>query len=202
MKRAPAPLLLLAFLVGCSPSEPPAETASTSAPAATSSTAPSPPPAATPGEGRVILAPGATFPLPESWAPEPPSSQMRLAQARIPGPGGEGQLAVFFFGAGSGGGVEANLNRWAGQMEADAAPQRGSFVLGTWKVSWIEVAGTLKPSTMGGGPTEPQPGSILLGAVVEGEGGPWFFKATGPAATIEAERESFMNLLKSGRPRS
>jgi len=105
-------------------------------------------------------------------------------------------------GAGSGGDVEANLNRWAGQMEADAAPQRDGFVLGTWKVSWIEVAGTLKPSTMGGGSTQPQPGSILLGAVVEGEGGPWFFKATGPAATLDAQRESFMDLLKSGRPRS
>jgi hypothetical protein len=127
---------------------------------------------------------------------------MRLAQAAIPGPGGEGQLAVFFFGTGSGGDVEANLNRWAGQMEADAAPRRDGFVLGTWKVSWIEVSGTLKPSTMGSGRTEPQPGFILLGAVVEGEGGPWFFKATGPAATIDAERESFMDLLKSGRPRS
>lgn len=199
MQRALASLLLLALLPGCSPGEPAAPAASPSAdPAAT----PNPLPTSASGGGASIDVPGARFVLPQGWTVETPSSQMRLAQAVIPGPGGDGQLAVFFFGAGSGGDVEANLNRWAGQMEADAPPRRDGFVLGTWKVTWIEVAGTLKPSTMGGGPTEPQPGWILIGAVVEGEGGPWFFKATGPAATIDAERESFMNLLKSGRPHS
>lgn len=201
MKRAFASLLLFALLPGCSPKEP-ASPPPAAAPPAAPATAPAARPASAGGGGRTISVPGATFVMPESWSSETPSSSMRLAQAAIPGPGGDGQLAVFFFGAGSGGDVEANLNRWAGQMEADAAPLRDGFILGTWEVSWIEVSGTLKPSTMGGGPTEPQPGWILIGAVVEGEGGPWFFKVTGPAATIEAERKSFMDLLKSGRPQT
>jgi hypothetical protein len=125
---------------------------------------------------------------------------MRLAQAMIPGDAGPAQLTVFYFGPGGGGGVEANLDRWIGQVQADDDPEREDFALGDWNVSFVEVTGTLLPSGMGTGPTVPQPDSKLLGAVVDGEGGPWFFKATGPAATLEAQRDAFLDLLKSGRP--
>jgi hypothetical protein len=49
-------------------------------------------------------------------------------------------------------------------------------------------------------PSVPQPDSRLLGAVVEGEGGPWFFKLVGPAATVEAARDEFFTLLRTVRP--
>ena len=55
------------------------------------------------GDGTVIALPGATFELPAAWQQEEPSSSMRAAQAQIPGDGGNGQLTVFFFGAGGGG---------------------------------------------------------------------------------------------------
>ena len=135
------------------------------------------------------------FELPEGWQETQPSSQMRLKQATIPGPGGDAELAVFFFGTGSGGGVEDNIERWIGQMEPTGEPQRDSFESGQYRVSWVEVDGTLKAGTMGG-PAEAQPGSTLLGAVVEGPGGPWFFKATGPEATLEAERDAFLGMLR------
>src|SRR5215218_7412143 len=60
---------------------------------------------------------GIDFDLPSGWQAETPSSGMRLAQATIPGASGPGQLAVFFFGPGGGGGVEANIQRWIDQME-------------------------------------------------------------------------------------
>ena len=44
-----------------------------------------------------------------------------------------------------------------------------------------------------------QPGSRLLGAVVEGEGGPWFFKATGPDATLAPQRLPFRGMLQRAR---
>lgn len=135
------------------------------------------------------------FELPAGWQETQPSSQMRLKQATIPGPGGDAELAVFFFGPGSGGGVEDNVQRWIGQMEPTAEPQRDSFESGDYRVTWVEVDGTLKAGTMGG-PAEAQPGSTLLGAVVEGPGGPWFFKATGPEATLEAERDAFLGMLR------
>lgn len=140
------------------------------------------------------------FTLPAGWQSETPSSNMRLAQASIPGPGGPGQLAVFYFGPGSGGDAESNIQRWVGQMEPEQGtePSRQTFETENgFRVTWVDVAGTLLPSTMGTGPTTPQPNSRLLGAVVEGPGGPWFFKATGPKTTLDPEREKFLEMLRS-----
>jgi len=199
---------MTATLIGCSDSgtaTPQSEPKASAAPPA----AAQPPSAATPAAtdaaqamtDRIVVVPGALFTLPEGWVQQPPSASMRLAQAAIPGEAGAGELTVFHFGAGGGGGVEANLQRWANQVQPDPGTgiARDSFTLGAWNVSWIEVAGTLKPSSMGVGPSEPVPGSRLLAAVVEGPGGPWFFKATGPDATIAAQRDAFLDMLKTGR---
>jgi len=155
-------------------------------------------------EGVQIIAAGAVFTLPSPWRSEPPSSSMRLAQASIPGPGGDAHLTVFHFGVGGGGGVESNLQRWAGQVEVapGSAPSRDSFDSAGLAVTWIDVQGILKPSMMGTGPTTPQPDSELLGAVVEGPGGPWFFKATGPASTLAAARPAFLEMLRGIRIQS
>lgn len=191
-------------------STPPADTSASTPPPAASNPGSEPfapmssrgtPVTAAPGASAATNA-GILWNLPEGWQEQAPSSSMRMAQAAIPGSGGAGELTVFFFGPGGGGGVEANLQRWVGQIEAPqgAQPQHGSFeVDGGFRVTWVEAAGTLKASQMGTGPTTDQPGYRLLGAVVEGEGGPWFFKATGPDATLTAQRDAFMGMLRSIR---
>ncbi|MEM9294026.1 MAG: hypothetical protein AAGD01_20280 [Acidobacteriota bacterium] len=143
---------------------------------------------------------GIQFQIPEAWQEQAPSMSMRYAQARVPGPGGDGQLTVFYFGPGGGGGVQANLDRWAGQVASSAAPKQERFDVGGLTVNFIEADGTLKASTMGVGPTEDQPGYGLLGAVVEGPGGPWFFKVTGPSETLASQREAFLGLLRGIQP--
>ena len=216
------PLLVLS-LAACGQKESaPSESASTGMPpaAAPSASAPSAPsaPAApsdsAPGtlssRGDTVPAGGAPaaqgagldFDLPATWKSQPPDSQMRLAQAAIPGPSGDGQLAVFFFGPGGGGTVEANIQRWIDQMEPPKGsnPKPETFQTSKgFKVTWIDVVGVLKPSSMGMGPAKEQPGSRLLGAVVEGPGGPWFFKVTGPDSTIAGQRDAFLTMLKSAR---
>ena len=141
------------------------------------------------------------FDIPGNWQQQPPASQMRMAQATIPGAGGPGDFAVFFFGPGGGGGVEDNIQRWIDQMDPTPGsnPQPETFDANGFRVTWIDVSGTLKPSNMGTGPATEQPNSRLFGAVVEGPGGPWFFKATGPEATLSAERENFLKMLRSVR---
>ena len=139
------------------------------------------------------------FDLPAGWQTQPPSSNMRLAQATIPGPGGSGEFAVFYFGPGGGGTVDANIDRWIGQMETQDRPKPETLEIDGYKVTWIDVRGTLKPSTMGTGPSTAQANARLLGAVVEGPGGPWFFKATGPEATMAPARDAFVAMLKSVR---
>lgn len=149
-----------------------------------------------------LVVPGARFDRPAGWTFRQPSSSMRLAEAEVPGDDGAALLTAFFFGAGGGGGTEANLQRWAGQLEAEPGtePIRESFEVGNYSVSTISVEGTLQPSQMGGGPSEPAPGSKLVGAVVEGPGGPWFFKLTGPVATVTGAEPAFDAMLRSVRP--
>lgn len=141
------------------------------------------------------------YTVPAGWQAEPPANEMRIGQATIPGAGGPGNLVVFYFGPGGGGGVADNIQRWVDQMEPEAGanPQPETFDANGFRVTWIDVSGTLKPSMMGTGPSTPQPNSRLLGAVVEGPGGPWFFKATGPQATLTAERDNFLQMLRSVR---
>jgi len=141
------------------------------------------------------------FELPAAWPQSKPSSSMRIAQATIPGNAGSGELAVFYFGAGQGGGVDANIDRWVQQMDVSSneSPKRDAFQVGDFTINWVEVGGTLKAGSMGMGPGSAQPNYRLLGAVVEGPQGPWFFKATGPDETMQAERPTFLAMLRTMR---
>ena len=149
----------------------------------------------------VVQLPGLTVVLPDGWQQVPPSSTMRAAQATIPGAGGAGELTVFFFGTGQGGGAEANLQRWMQQIAPDpgSEAERTTFEGDGLRITCVDVHGTLQPGQMGMGPSEPQADSRLLGAVVEGEGGPWFFKATGPEKTLGPQRNAFLAMLHSAR---
>ncbi|MEM6705564.1 MAG: hypothetical protein AAF690_22790 [Acidobacteriota bacterium] len=184
------PLLLAttALLLGCAGDS----TASEPAAEPTPESAPAPAPAG----GTPITAEGLTFNLPDGWTPEEPSSSMRIGQATIPGSGGAGQLAVFFFGPGGGGGAEANISRWVSQVASSDEPLRETFASGNLSITWIDSSGTLKRSTIGSFPTEDMPDYRLFGAVVEGEGGPWFLKAVGPQATMAEQRDAFIAMLK------
>jgi len=208
-------LLLLLPLAACKRSEetPPPAAATPESGAATAPEA-TPDGGGTPvgtisSRGEQVPAPGAgaaqegsiQFDLPVTWQSQPPASSMRMAQASIPGAGGPADLVVFYFGPGGGGPVEANIQRWIDQMDPapGSNPKPETFETHGYRVTWLDVSGTLKPSNMGTGPTTEQPGSRLLGAVVEGPGGPWFFKAAGPDATLSAERDNFVKMLRSVR---
>lgn len=142
---------------------------------------------------------GLLFDLPAAWRGSQPTSSMRIAQAAIPGPGGDGELAVFWFGEGQGGDVESNIQRWIGQMTVapGTTPRRDRFDANGLAVTWVEVDGTLSASAMGNASGSEQGGWRLYGAVVEGPGGPWFFKATGPEATLAGQRDAFLGMLRS-----
>ena len=164
--------------------------------------APAPAPAAPDATGAAAPANDAKlrFDLPKGWTSVPPKSSMRFAQATIPGPAGAGELAAFYFGPGQGGTPDANIERWIDQVEQGAGtpkPERGNLEANGLKITWVDVHGTLKPSTMGMGPSAPIPDARLLGAVVEGPGGPWFFKATGPDKTLGPQKDAFFGMLKS-----
>jgi hypothetical protein len=155
--------------------------------------------ASTPAGGDAVQLEHLTFVLPSGWKQVPPSSGMRVAQAVVTGPGGPAEMAVFNFGVGQGGNIEANIQRWVGQVELapGTTPQREQFDANGLRVAMVDVKGTLKAGQMGMGPAQAQPDSRLLGAVVEGVGGPWFFKITGPDATLGPQRDAFVAMLHS-----
>jgi hypothetical protein len=157
----------------------------------------------TPNSQQAAAAAGSIdFDLPKAWQAEKPKTSMRLAQAAVPGPGGAADFAVFYFGPGGGGPVQANIDRWVGQMEGAAKPTPETFETHGYKVTWVDVKGTLKPSQMGMTNDAPISNARLYGTVVEGAGGPWFFKAQGTDATLGSQRDAFLAMLKSVRPKT
>jgi hypothetical protein len=130
---------------------------------------------------------------------------MRKATYKVPAAAGDsegGEVAVFYFGAGQGGGVEANVQRWIGQFSGVEASSilRGEQSAGGFKAHLVEIpSGTYTDSmaAMHGGAVTPKDKYALLGAIVETPAGPYFFKFTGPKATVAGAKPDFVGLLQS-----
>ena len=168
-----------------------------------------------PRPARILALPGETSPakppssvleweVPAGWIVEQPASSMRVAQYRVPGAGGDGECVVFYFGPGQGGDPTANAVRWARQF----TQPDGSSSLDVMQVTelrqtrvpvrLVEVTGIYDGGmTMTDAPAEKKPGYMLLGAIAEGQNAPWFFKFTGPEATVKAQRPAFVSMLQS-----
>ena len=177
-------LLLLAFVIGCkSDKETVQETVTVSADA------------------------DLHFTAPDSWTREQPKTKMRKAQFRLPGVDGmeDAELTVFVF-PGTGGTVEANLQRWFGQFkQPDGRPSASRATItdievNNLKVSVVYLTGTyLKSSSMmmmGGEITE-MTDYAMLAAIVETPRDPWFFKAIGPKNTIDHWRADFDKFVQT-----
>jgi hypothetical protein len=141
---------------------------------------------------------------PKGWIEEQPSSAMRKAQYRVPGPGGDGECVVFYFGPGQGGAPMENAQRWASQFrKADGNPatdqaRTSTVTVGELEVLMVEVAGTYAGGmSMGMPAAEEKPGYMLLGAIAEGPDANWFFKLTGPEETVKSQRAAFEQMAKS-----
>jgi hypothetical protein len=149
-----------------------------------------------------------TWDVPEGWEEVRPDSPMRLAQFRVPGPEGDASLTVFYFGPGQGGDPMANAVRWAEQFDqpdgtSSVERMQVTDLEGSLPVRLVEVTGTFDGGmTMTAAPPVEQPGWMLLGAIAQGPDAPWFFKLTGPEATVRANRERMVGMMRSLRPAS
>jgi hypothetical protein len=157
---------------------------------------------APPGPGHAA-APGLHWDLPAGWVAETPASNMRLARYRV---GDDGECIVFYFGPGQGGDPASNARRWGSQFKQADGVTSEDLVEVTWledstvPVMLVEVGGTYDGGmTMTAEPARPQPGYRLLGGIAEGADAPWFFKFVGPEATVQAEREAFVGMMRSIR---
>jgi hypothetical protein len=156
--------------------------------------------AAPPATGSPTSAAGLTWTLPTGWKVEAARS-MRVATYSVPAVPGDAEgaeCAVYYFGAGQGGGVDANLERWIGQFQPATKSKRSTKKVNGIAVSLADVSGTY--TAHGGSMSQPQgdkPGWRLLGAIAEGPEGAAFFKLAGPAKTVAAASRSFEALVGS-----
>jgi hypothetical protein len=147
---------------------------------------------------------GIKWTAPANWKAEA-ERPMRLATYTIPPAPGDsdpGECGVYYFGQGQGGSVEANMNRWIGQVQSKDPAKRDQRTVHGLKVTTVDVSGAY--SGMGGpmAKTEaaPKANYRLLGAIVEGPQGSVFFKFTGPAKTIAQNQPAFEKLIASMQP--
>lgn len=154
----------------------------------------------------VTIAAGLGYAVPAGWKSIPTTSSMRTAQFALPHAAGDTQdaeLVVYYFG-GSGGTVEANIERWLGQMQqpdgkpSSAVAQRQKRTVNGLAVTLVDVAGTyIAEMTPGAKERHNSPNFRLRAAVIETANGPYFIKLTGPATTIAAHDKAFEQFLSS-----
>jgi hypothetical protein len=147
---------------------------------------------------------GLKWTAPPGWKTEG-TKPMRAATYTIPPTAGDttnAECVVYFFGNGQGGSVDANLDRWKGQvLGPDGKPAEAKIVKRTihsLSVTTIDTSGDY--GGMGGpmaASKSVQRNYRLLGAIVEGPGGNVFIKFTGPAKTIADSHAAFEQLLNS-----
>jgi hypothetical protein len=144
-----------------------------------------------------------------AWQTVTPSSSMRKAQFTLPRVADDpedAELAVFYFGAGQGGSVQANLTRWYGQFtqpdsssSAEKAKSAQAVVEGM-NLTTVDLSGTYVGSMMPGMQDEQnKPNFRMLAAVLETPQGPYFFKLVGPEKTVANWAQSFNEFVKSAK---
>ena len=134
------------------------------------------------------------YKAPEGWVTEKPSSSMRAAQYKLPKIAGDPEdasLVLYFFGAGQGGSVSDNIDRWVGQMQQpdgssskDKAKTETTTVNGL-KVTMVDVSGTYTAQMSPGSDTHANNSNYRLrAAVIETPKGNYFAKLIGPEKTV------------------
>jgi hypothetical protein len=149
---------------------------------------------------------GIEWTAPKNWTVEAPRS-MRLATYSIPAAAGDAEdatCAVYYFGAGQGGGVDANIQRWTGEFQDAKNTKRSDMTVSGLKISQVSAQGAYLSHGGGGMGAAPEAAGsksdyALLGAIVEGPNGSVFFKLTGPVKTVRAAEKDFGGMLKSMR---
>ncbi len=154
------------------------------------------------GQANAVEVAGLLWSVPSEWE-KVNTSSLRAAEFVVPGDGaGEGNVVWFFFGAGQGGNVKQNLDRWKTMV---AAPGGGTVdwrvnqrMIGGLPVTIAEADGTYQDGMPGQAKT-PKTGYSFRGAIVEGPAGNVFIRLTGPAPVIENNAAQWKSLIDGVR---
>ncbi|HEV7797413.1 MAG TPA: hypothetical protein VGO73_04620 [Pyrinomonadaceae bacterium] len=147
------------------------------------------------------------FKAPEAWTAEKPTSDMRVAQYKLPKTEGDHEdalLVIYYFGQGQGGSPEANIDRWINQIkqpDGQSSKERaktGTLTVNGLQVSTVDVSGNysggMSPDSA---PADNKSIYRLRAAVVDTPKGSYFVKLTGPENTVAHWDQAYTDYMKS-----
>jgi len=138
--------------------------------------------------------------VPANWTAMP-ARAMRKATYEAAGQAGPAEIGVFYFGPDQGGGVDANIQRWVGQFSdvpADGVKQTAEDLNGMKRIN-VEIAQGTFSSGMPGAPASSKTNWAMSASIVQTPHGQYYFKMTGPAASVAEQKTHFRELLSSLR---
>ncbi len=148
-----------------------------------------------------------TLKAPQQWKKEKPKSSIVEYEFSAPADAKEGDEKARITIMGSGGTIEANIERWYGQFEQPGGKSTKDvakvekFEAGGQTVHFVDIPGSFK-DTMGAGPfsgAKPvlRENHRMLGAIiVTKDGGNYYVKITGNKDVLEKLSEGFKKSLK------
>lgn len=137
-----------------------------------------------------------TFKVSGPWKTVPTSSAMRAGTVEATVDGTAVQAVFYYFGAGQGGDVEANITRWLTQFEGTPKSSRDTLEEGDAKIEIVDATGTYMDGPPMGAKT-PKADYALLGAIVPAAEANIFVKLTGPQDAIAKVKDAFRALVAS-----
>jgi len=152
---------------------------------------------ARPAKTKKVKAGEITLNVPEDWKQKETAPGPRVAEFQVPPAGDDkepGELAVFYFGPQGAGGVDANVQRWVGQLDEEGRKVKiasGESSLG--KYTLVDLTGTYNKSI---GPpiakkSKKLPGWRVINVFVETDAGPYFLKLDGPEKSMAKVEDDF-----------
>ena len=148
---------------------------------------PMPPPADTPAAPAAL-----TWTAPAAWTAKAPGQMVKATYTTPAAPGATEALATISSFPGDVGGTLANVNRWRGQIGLPPISQTDLAA----NITTIENETAALRFTLID-ITNPATGTRLLAASLPLPGETYFFKMTGPSATLAAQKQTFLDLLQT-----
>ena len=149
-----------------------------------------------------------TFKVAAPWVLKKEPRRMSAGGCTIPGKDGAPAIEADFyhFGAGGGGGVEANVARWQKQFEPGddgklPEGKREEVAIGGRKVLFVTFKGTFLSGSVMDAKRTPMPGFTMTGIIIPSEeAGDMFIKIAGPDAAMAAAGDHIKKLISSAFP--
>jgi hypothetical protein len=147
------------------------------------------------------------YKVPDGWIVEKSTSNMRVAQYKLPKIAGDTDdafLVLYYFGQGQGGTPQANIDRWIDQMKQpdgssskDKARTEALTVNGL-QVTTVDVLGNYSGGmSQDSAPKDSKAIYRLRAAIIDTQKGSYFVKLTGPEKTVGHWEQAYGEYLKS-----